>query len=160
MKFVFPALLKEDKDEPGFTVISFPDLFGIGSECEFGKEEETAKEVLELALLSHRYRNTEPTDIKYLKAKLIVEEDRKFIKLIGDKYFVVKMLNSIIKDYKNSDVVNNDNNVKKLYKLLLSNLELSGIKEDDFVKYLCDDIFCYETEKISKFTKSLKSMIE
>ena len=81
MKYVFPALLEEDKNEPGFTVISFPDLLGIGSECEFGKEEETAKEVLELALSSRLYRNTEPTDIKYLKARfpdyriILVEAD-------------------------------------------------------------------------------------
>ena len=37
MKYCFPALLEEDEREPGFTIISFPDLIGIGSECEKGK---------------------------------------------------------------------------------------------------------------------------
>ena len=68
MIYRFPALLYEDKDEPGFTVISFPDLLGVGSECEFGKEEETAKEVLHLVLSSApHYRLMNPTDVKYLK---------------------------------------------------------------------------------------------
>lgn len=69
MKYTFPALLKVDKDDPNFTIISFPDLLGIGSECEKGKEMETAKEVLELALTAPHYRLCEPTDIEALKQK-------------------------------------------------------------------------------------------
>ncbi len=70
MIYRFPALLYEDKDDPGFTIISFPDLLGIGSECEFGQEEETAKEILHLALSSApHYRLMRPTDIKHLKER-------------------------------------------------------------------------------------------
>ena len=69
MKFTYPALLREDKESPGFTIISFPDMIGIGSECENGKEEETAKEVLELVMSAPHYRLTEPTDINILKEK-------------------------------------------------------------------------------------------
>ena len=69
MKYTFPALIKEDLDNPGYMVISFPDLIGIGSECRMGKEEETAKEVLELALSAPHLRLVEPTDINYLKQR-------------------------------------------------------------------------------------------
>ena len=69
MKYRFPALIKEDEDEPGFVVINFPDLLGIGSECEEGEEEETAKEILELALTTPHRRNIEPTDVEVLKKK-------------------------------------------------------------------------------------------
>lgn len=68
MKYSFPAIFYEDENEPGFIVISFPDLIGVGSECEKGKEIETAKEVLELVLSSSPFRRlTNPTDIKYIK---------------------------------------------------------------------------------------------
>ena len=76
MKYRFPALIKEDKDEPGFVIISFPDLLGIGSECEIGEEEETAKEILELALETPHRRSIEPTDVEVLRRKF---PDRKVI---------------------------------------------------------------------------------
>ena len=70
MIYRFPALLNDDENEPGFVVISFPDLLGIGSECAYGEEEETAKEVLTLALVSMpHYRLMNPTDIKFLKER-------------------------------------------------------------------------------------------
>ena len=69
MKYRFPALLKADKYDPIFTVITFPDLFGIGGECERGKEEATAKEILGLVLKDSYYRGFEPTNIDYLKKR-------------------------------------------------------------------------------------------
>lgn len=70
MIYRFPALLYEDKDNPGYIVITFPDLLGVGSECAIGEEMETAKEVLSLALNSApHYRLTNPTDIKHLKER-------------------------------------------------------------------------------------------
>ena len=68
MKYTFPVFFKEDKDDPGYIIISFPDLLGIGSECLKGEEIKTAKEVLELALSSSSYRRSiEPTAINKLK---------------------------------------------------------------------------------------------
>ena len=70
MIYRFPALLYEDNDNPGYIVISFPDLLGVGSECAIGEEMETAKEVLTLALSSvPHYRLMNPTDIKHLKER-------------------------------------------------------------------------------------------
>ena len=70
MKYTFPVFFNEDKDNPGYTVISFPDLLGIGSECLKGEEIEVAKEVLSLVLTSSKYRqNITPTDINRLKER-------------------------------------------------------------------------------------------
>jgi len=67
MKYTFPALIEEDKNDPGFYIITFPDLIGIGSECEAGEEMEVAKEILSLALSSKHRRLVEPTDVEVLK---------------------------------------------------------------------------------------------
>ena len=67
MKYCFHALLEEDEREPGFTIISFPDLIGIGSECEKGKEMETTREILGLALITEYRRLIHPTDVEILK---------------------------------------------------------------------------------------------
>ena len=50
-----------------------------------------------------------------------------------------------------------DNDGKNLYKVLSSNLYKSGIDEDRFVMYLCDDIFDYED--LSKFTDTLSTLL-
>ena len=100
-----------------------------------------------------------PSIEKYLKAKLIDTPDLKFIKMIGDKYFTQRSLQNILLDYKNDPRTKNnaDNDGKNLYKVLSSNLYKSGIDEDHFVMYLCDDIFDYED--LSKFTSTLSAML-
>ena len=70
MEHTYPALLFEDIDNPGFIVITFPDLIGVGSECLKGEEMETAKEVLELVLSSNTpYKDIPPSKIERLKEK-------------------------------------------------------------------------------------------
>ena len=100
-----------------------------------------------------------PSIEKYLKEKLIDTPDLKFIKLLGDKYFTQKSLQNILLDYKNDPRTksNTDNDGKNLYKVLSSNLYKSGIDEDRFVMYLCDDIFDYED--LSKFTDTLSTLL-
>ena len=67
MKYTFPALIEEDENDPGFYIINFPDLIGIGSECGPGEEMDVAKEILSLALSIKHYRLMEPTDPEVLK---------------------------------------------------------------------------------------------
>lgn len=100
-----------------------------------------------------------PSIEKYLKAKLIDTPDLNFIKMIGDKYFTQRSLQDILFDYKNDFRTKNntDNDGKNLYKVLSSNLYKSGIDEDRFVMYLCDDIFDYED--LSKFTGTLSTLL-
>ena len=96
---------------------------------------------------------------KYLKRKLVDEPDRAFIKQIGDKYFTQRSLDDIIADYINDPRTSktNDHDGKNLYKVITSNLDKIGISEDEFIKYLADDIYDYE--KPTKFVETLKKQL-
>ncbi|MBQ4546114.1 MAG: AAA family ATPase [Oscillospiraceae bacterium] len=81
---------------------------------------------------------------KYLYKKLISEYDASFIKLLGDKYFTLRSLHDIIADYNENYPNESDNNGKKLYKMICSNLDKVGISSERFIQYLCEDICQYE----------------
>ncbi len=86
-----------------------------------------------------------PSIEKFLRSKCIIEKDKKFIKLIGDKYFNQRSIHDIIADYMNDPRTspNKDMDGKNFYRVILSNLEKIGISENNFIKYLCDDIYSY-----------------
>ncbi len=100
-----------------------------------------------------------PSIEKYLMKKLVIDNDREFIKYIGDKYFTNRNLADIIKDYNNNSKTknNDDSSGKGLYKVLCSNLFNIGIKEEDFIKYLCNDI--YKLEDMNIFAKTLEKFL-
>lgn len=100
-----------------------------------------------------------PSVEKYLKAKLVDNPDKNFIKLVGDKYFNQRSLDDIVKDYNNDPRTKRkkDNSGKNLYEVLIANLMRIGINEHTFLKYIADDIYDYE--KPSKFIESLKKML-
>ena len=95
---------------------------------------------------------------KFLKKKLVFENDKIFMKLIGDKYFTQTRIEDIIKAYKGMNP-EKDASGKRLYKSLICELEENGIQEDSFIKYLCDDIYAYERENVDVFTNSLRSIL-
>lgn len=101
-----------------------------------------------------------PSIEKYLKIKLIDENDKQFIKIIGDKYFTQRSLKDILADFNNDPRTKNtrDNTGKNLYDVIVSNLEKTGISESDFIKYICDDIYDYE--KPTAFINTIKKMLE
>lgn len=98
---------------------------------------------------------------KYLKKKCLDENDKAFIKLIGDKYFNQRSLIDIIKDYQNDSRTKQNRkkqkNGKAFYDVIIANLEKSGIDEMTFIKYLCDDI--YQIEDFSKFKTQLTKFL-
>lgn len=100
-----------------------------------------------------------PSVEKYLKKKLVDEPDRVFIKQIGDKYFTQMSLDDIIADYMNDPRTSKakDNDGKNLYKVITSNLDRIGIAEEEFIKYLADDIYDYENPQ--KFVETLKKQL-
>lgn len=102
-----------------------------------------------------------PSIEKYLKRKCIDDNDSVFIKRIGDKYFTQRSLKDIIHDYKNDarTKLSKDNDGKNFYSILISNLEKNGIQEQDFVKYLCDDIAELEATEIKSFTVTLTYLL-
>lgn len=100
-----------------------------------------------------------PSIEKYLLKKCIIEKDYAFIKIINDKYFKVRSLKDIINDYNNDPRtlkgLNGDG--KAFYKVIIANLEKSGISEQAFVTYLCDDICSYED--ISGFVANITKLL-
>lgn len=94
---------------------------------------------------------------KYLHKKLISENDAVFIKLIGDKYFTRCSLVDIISDYNQNYPIGKDNNGKKLYKMICSNLNNVGISSEHFIQYLCEDICQYEN--FNQFIGTLTRML-
>lgn len=69
MKYTYPALFIEDPNDPGYIIISFPDLIGIGSEAKEGEEMIYAQEILELALSIPHRRLVNPTEVAILKER-------------------------------------------------------------------------------------------
>ena len=100
-----------------------------------------------------------PSIEKYLRKKCILDKDRIFIKLLNDKYFNVRSLTDIIADYNNDPRTKKfpDNDGKAFYRILISNLEKSGISESSFINYLCNDICSHEN--ITSFTTTLKKLL-
>lgn len=94
---------------------------------------------------------------KYLRKKMIVENDAAFIKLIGDKYFTRRSLSDIIMDYQQNYPSDKDKNGKKFYKMICSNLNEIGINKDQFIQYLCEDICSYEN--FSQFISTLSRVL-
>ena len=88
-----------------------------------------------------------------------MEKDQKFIKQINDKYFRIRSLKDIINDYNNDPRTKNgyDNDGKAFYKVIIVNLERSGISEQAFTTYLCDDICSYENT--DGFVENLKKLL-
>lgn len=81
---------------------------------------------------------------KYLYQKLITNKDVEFIKLIGNRYFTLQPLDTILKEFALNGNGNKDESGKSLFKHLLFYLSKVGLNETEFVKSLCDDLFQYE----------------
>lgn len=94
---------------------------------------------------------------KYLYKKLIEENDKGFQKFIGDRYFRTRSLSNILNDYKLNYIIEKDKNGKNLYEMLLSNLHKTGISEEEFIKYFCDDL--YNLVDFSKFKTALECIV-
>jgi hypothetical protein len=90
---------------------------------------------------------------KYLRDKLIINYDLKFIKEIGDMYFRVRSIQDIINDYK-LNTTKKDNDGKILFMVLKACANEQGINEFDFRKNICE--FIYEFDGFS----SIKSFLE
>ena len=90
MKYTFPALFKEDPNDPGYIIISFPDLIGIGSEAKEGEEMIYAQEILELALSIPHRRLVNPTAVAILKERYPDYEVRLVTVDIFDQFDLVR----------------------------------------------------------------------
>ena len=95
---------------------------------------------------------------KYLLTKLIRVPDIAFIRQIGNKYFTLESLDSILKVAKKNYTITSDNSGKELFKFLCENLAKIGLSQESFVKSLCEDIFDYEN--FERLKENIESFIE
>ena len=84
---------------------------------------------------------------KYLLEKLIITPDVMFIRQVGNKYFTLDSIDSILRTAKmNANIVHDDTG-KKLLELLCEYLAKVHLTKEDFIKDICDDIFLWSIVK-------------
>ncbi|MEG1940818.1 MAG: AAA family ATPase [Eubacterium sp.] len=95
---------------------------------------------------------------KYFYQKLILNYDNSFVKIIGNKYFTLTSLDSIVKDFKNNGKGSCDVTGKTLFEHLSYHLGKTGYTRKDFVKSFCDDLF--EIENFDKLKDNIENFIQ
>lgn len=95
---------------------------------------------------------------KFLFEKIYKKGDESFKKVINDKYFTLKSLDQLIKDY-NTSLADNKTTAdnKTFYTFLLNDLKGRRISEEEFVGKICEDIM--GITDTTKFVNSLTSLI-
>lgn len=93
---------------------------------------------------------------KYLYKVIIKEPNNKIIKILNDKYFTIKSLDSLIKEHNLKYPKEPSSPDKKFYFRLRKNLEERHISEEYFVNNLCDDLI--NNVDFSKFEASLEKI--
>jgi predicted ATP-dependent endonuclease of OLD family len=112
-----------------------------------------------------------PSIEKYLRDILFVNPNPPIRKLIGDNFFQVESLQSLVNEYrsiefqnkKNQDALgkkfSEDNDGKRLYKHLLKNLAKYKISEGDFVSGLYEIILEDSGIDFTRFKKTLQEIV-
>ncbi len=95
---------------------------------------------------------------KYLFQKLLESPDVTFIKILGNKYFTLEPLNTILKAAKKDYQILSDKTGKKLFEFLCVHLEKVGLNSQSFVKELCEDVFEYEN--FERLRTNIENFIE
>jgi len=97
---------------------------------------------------------------KYLKSKLFDNVDHKLFRYLNDFIFHQISLHEIIENYRNNGEDVKDNNGKKLYERIDSELRLRNKNRTELVEMIVDYLMKNEPSKISKITHFLKSQLE
>lgn len=95
---------------------------------------------------------------KYLYKVIIDKPDIKIIKLLNDKYFTLKSIDSLVKEFRLRYPKLPSNPDKKFYFKLKKDLEQRHINEDYFITNLCDDLIA--NVDFSKFTSNIEKILK
>lgn len=95
---------------------------------------------------------------KYLLMKMIETPDVAFIKQVGNKYFTLDSLDSILRSARKDYKITSDKTGKKLLEFLCEYLAKVRLTQEDFIKSLCEDIFAYEN--FDRLKSSIEGYIE
>lgn len=94
---------------------------------------------------------------KYLYKVIIEEPDNKIIRILNDKYFTLKSIETLLKEYKENYTTPPPNPDKKFYFRLKKDLEGRKIPEDYFINNFCDDLMT--NVDFTKFTENIKKQL-
>lgn len=95
-----------------------------------------------------------PSVEKYIHKIVTEGKDPKIKKEINDNFFMVESIDNLLSEYYSKGNVN-DNNGKKLYRILIDNLEKRNVDEETFTKEFCSIIMKYV--QFNKFEKYLET---
>ncbi len=94
---------------------------------------------------------------KYLYKVIIEEPNTKIIRVLNDKYFTLKSIETLTKEYKENYPTTPPNPDKKFYFKIKKDLENRKISEEYFVNNLCDDLMT--NIDFSKFIENIKRVL-
>jgi hypothetical protein len=93
---------------------------------------------------------------KFLKNSLYSHVDHKFFRHLNDYVFHQVSLDQIIDEYRNSGESNNDNNGKKLYNRIDSELRTRNKSRNEIIEITVDYLIKNDVTKIDKIVDFLK----
>jgi ABC-type phosphate transport system ATPase subunit len=94
---------------------------------------------------------------KYLYKVVIDEPDGKIVRILNDKYFTLKSIETLVKEFKEKFSTTPPNPDKKFYFKLKKDLEGRKISEEYFINNFCDDLM--QNVNFSKFTENIKKVL-
>ena len=95
---------------------------------------------------------------KYLYEVVVEQTNMNLRKVLNDKYFTVKSLDSLVKEYNERYPSKPSNADKKFYFGIKKDLEARGITEESFINHLVDDLL--ENVDFSGLTASIRSLLD
>nr|WP_294936980.1 AAA family ATPase [uncultured Flavobacterium sp.] len=94
---------------------------------------------------------------KYLYKVIIEEPDNKIIRILNDKYFTLKSIETLLKEHKENYPTTPPNPDKKFYFRIKKDLEGRKISEEYFINNLCDDLML--NVDFTKFIENIKKSL-
>ena len=125
------------------------------------------KEKAEQYRIKHNFGNNIPLNFlpiesleKYLKNKLVLIVDHKLFRQLNDYIFQNKSLTELIEIYRNTTDPDSDNDGKKLFGILDTELRERRVERSELVKMIVDYLFEIQDSSLSKLSQFLKAQME
>lgn len=97
---------------------------------------------------------------KYLKTNLCDQVDHKLFRMLNDFVFHQISLTQLIDDYKNSGANNNDNNGKKLYDILDSELRARNKSRSEIIEMIVEYLIENKDTQVQRIVNFLRKQFE
>lgn len=94
---------------------------------------------------------------KYLYKVIFEEPESKIIRILNDKYFTLKSIETLLKEHKEQYQTIPKNPDKKFYFRIKKDLEQRKITEEYFINNFCDDLL--ENIDFTKFAENIKKQL-